>query len=1171
MKDLAASILKIALWVFLALIVVLVVFGLVLWLNWPLWVGLFLLLGLAALGVALFALMKVLSRRKEQHFVQQVIEQDEVRIKNLSAKERDEVKVLQERWKEAVETLKRSHLRKLGNPLYVLPWYMVIGESGSGKTTAINSAKLSSPFVEVKRVQGISGTKNCDWWFFEQAVIIDTAGRYAIPVDEGKDKDEWQKFLSLLLKYRKKEPLHGLIVTVPADKLLAGDQAPLEDDGKNIRRRIEELMRVLGIKFPVYVLVTKCDLIQGMTGFSDELPEKMLNQPMGFIKEALSKDVSAFLETAMKTIGDRLRNIRLLLLNQPRSKAVDPAFLLFPEEFDHLRKGLDVFMRSAFQENPYQETPILRGLFFSSGHQEGTPYSHFLEALGLIEEKQVLPGTNKGLFLNEFFARILPADRKLFAPTTRSMEWQKLTRNLGFTAWILFALAMCGLLSLSFVKNLNSIRTVSRELANRPATKGDSVSDLVSMERFRQAIVKLEGANSNWWIPRFGLKESDELERGLKDKFCKQFREGYLIPFDRHIQEVMPRLSTSAGDSEEVLGQYIVHLVRRINLLGARMEQTSLTDLAAKPQPSYVGFMGNEVQKADTKKQFANLYLSYISWRNDGAEMSKETAILQAWLKELLRTRGSGLQWLIRWVDKESGLPAINLAIFWGGSATLADEPRIGPAFTVKGKSAIEALLKELEAAISDPAFVQSLRADFDKRYRAMAYETWRSFAAYFSRGAERLKGAREWHQIASLMAGNENPYSSFLNRTVAELEPFLLAEDAPPWLQQASRIKAAKVQAAMTGQGSVAKMAEQGMKIVGTLEKKMGGDEQAVQMESQATAAKSYRDLTAALGAASAGVASRNQSYQSALQVFTEDPGASKSPFYAAQGAAARLRASVGWGRPSDDVIARLVNGPVDFLWTVARMETGCYLQAAWEEKVLAEAQGTSGQQAAQVLLSPDGPVWKFVKSGGTAAPFIGWNLGRGYYPKEAMGSSIPFDPTFFQFLVKGAKASAAAASAAQQPKQQGFNVTITGMPTDTNQDAKTKPHSTKLEMQCATGIQSLMNMNYPVKKTFTWSPDSCADVTFQIEVGNTTLTKRYAGPEGFSAFLADFKTGKRVFNASEFPQEKANLDSMGVKYIDVNYQFSGAGAVLSHAASGAAAAVPGTVARSISRCWAE
>src|SRR4030065_751711 len=97
-------------------------------------VGLFLLLILLGLGMAFLFFLKVWSNRREEHFVQQIIDQDESHLKILAGKEKDDLKDLQNHWKEAIEALRRSHLRKYGNPLYVLPWYMVIGESGSGKT-----------------------------------------------------------------------------------------------------------------------------------------------------------------------------------------------------------------------------------------------------------------------------------------------------------------------------------------------------------------------------------------------------------------------------------------------------------------------------------------------------------------------------------------------------------------------------------------------------------------------------------------------------------------------------------------------------------------------------------------------------------------------------------------------------------------------------------------------------------------------------------------------------------------------------------------------------------------------------------------------------------------------------------------------------------------------------
>ncbi|MCW5204956.1 hypothetical protein VU02_03410, partial [Desulfobulbus sp. N2] len=268
----------------LLLILLLFTYGVVLWMQWPWWVLFFFLLGYGGLYLTWVFIRKLLLRRRERNFIHQVVEQDNEYLKETESGG-DSLSELQRRWQDALETLNSSHLAKQGNPLYVLPWYMVIGESGSGKSTAIQSAGLTSPFSEAAQVGGVGGTRNCDWWFLEQAVILDTAGRYTIPLEEGRDKEEWQKFLSLLVKYRKKEPLNGLVVTIAADKLMQADQETIIADGRNIRQRIDELMRVLGKVFPVYILVTKCDLIQGMSRFCDQLSEEQLRQAMGGVNQ----------------------------------------------------------------------------------------------------------------------------------------------------------------------------------------------------------------------------------------------------------------------------------------------------------------------------------------------------------------------------------------------------------------------------------------------------------------------------------------------------------------------------------------------------------------------------------------------------------------------------------------------------------------------------------------------------------------------------------------------------------------------------------------------------------------------------------------------------------------------------------------------------------------------
>jgi type VI secretion system protein ImpL len=1157
MKRFLTKLLKVTFLLVLIFIVIFLVFGVVLIIDWPWWVGLFILLGLVGLITGILFIRKIMQRRKEQHFVHQVIEQDESFLKTHTGKQKEGLKDLQDKWKEAVDSLRRSHLRKFGNPLYVLPWYMVLGESGSGKTTAISSARLSSPFAEVTRTTGISGTRNCDWWFFEQAVILDTAGRYAIPVDEGRDKEEWQKFLSLLMQYRKKEPINCLIVTVAADKLLEATPETLEEDGRNIRSRLDELMRVLGVRFPVYVLVTKCDLVQGMTQFCDNLPEESLDQPMGVVNQDLSTDAVAFQERAVTIIGERLRSLRLLLVHQPKYRDVDPALLLFPEEFENLKRGLEPFMKGAFQENPYQETPLLRGLYFSSGRQEGTPFSHFLSALGLIGEREVLPGTSKGLFLHDLFSKLLPRDRGLFFPTRRAVRGRTLTRNLGVTSWVVIGLALCGFLSYSFVKNLTTLREVSHALAKPPLLQGEFLADLVTMDRFNKGVKSVVDKNRNWWLPRFGLIESVEIEKGLKEKYCNQFRHGFLARFDKEMEGTMIHLDRTT--SAEVIGQYVIHLARRINLLKAQQVGAGLDVLKAKPQPSYVSYLSGESEEIglEIKETFGSLYLYYLIWRLDTSEINQEIEFLQSWLKRILSLKEESLRWLVAWVDQQGRLPAVTLGDFWGGSRAVPGEKTIAPAYTNKGKEMIDSLVGEIEDALPDPLFLAKGKAEFWSWYRTVCFKTWQDFGSDFMKGFEKIKEEKERKAVAEKMSADGGPYFSFLDTAAADLEPLAQEEeDLPEWLHQVYQIQMLR-QLGKGGEkaGALGKMAKKGKRMISKIERKIGGQDIDIS-GSQSLAAQGYQEYRKALSGLNLLAGSTKQAYQLVLSVFSEDLATSESPFFAASSAVSKVKNAVMIDAAKEKVFWDLFTGPLTYLWMYARMEASCHLQNQWEETVLSEAKDVRGRETMVTLLGQDGPVWKFVND--TAKPFIGWSLEEGYYSREAeaMRGTVPFEQAFISFLNEGA----------QFPKllKKSYRVTVKGLPTDANPDARMKPHATRLEILCAEGTQSLVNLHYPVTKTFTWSPDSCASVLFQIEISDTVLAKKYTGSQAFPDFLQDFWGGHRTFYAHEFPDKQEALGGLGIKYIRVNYQFSGDQEVIKQIFS-----LPEEAPRSIVWCW--
>ncbi len=1176
MKQFFAKILKNVFFIFLFLLV----FGGVLSLGWPWWVGFFVLTGLCGVLLGVLTLKKILLRRKEQNFVHQVIQQDHAYLKTIDQKENKKFQELQERWKEAIDILRSSYLKKFGNPLYVLPWYMVIGESGSGKTTAIKGADLSSPFAEVSKASSISDTKNCDWWFFEQAIIIDTAGRYAIPVNEGPDKDEWQKFLSLLSRYRKKEPLNGLVVTIAADKLLKADLVQLESDGNSIRQRIDELMRVMGARFPIYLLVTKCDLIEGMSSFCEALGESGHDQAMGVINDKFSQDIIGFITSRIDAIVLKLKDLRLLLLQKKSRWQKGPSLIFLPEEFEKIKTGLEAFAKGAFQENPFQETALLRGLFFSSGCRQGTPYSHFLNQLGLIQDQEVRPTTNKGIFLHDFFAKILPRDRGLFVPTQRKLEWSRLTKNLGLTGWLAVCIAMCGLLSFSFVKNLKTLRDVSTQFSRPQILSGELLADTILMDRFREAVIKVENQNRSWWIPRFGLTESIQVENQLKDKYIKQFSNGFLASFDKKMAESITNFSTKTPSA--LIGIQVAHLVKRINLLRAEIDGRSLMDLQAISQPVYDPLLigSNQTLIPEIRDKISHLYLYSLIWQNDKSRLNQQMNQLQIWLKHILTINGQNLNWLAIWAETDTGLKPVLLNDYWQ-SIEISDqsEPKpatkperkperkiaqkeISAAFTTQGKEKIDNFLDEIEAALFDPLIIARQKQAFKKWYTQEYIKRWYDFAAAFHDGPKYFKDPKNWQQIATQVGSNKGPYFSLLGDMAEALTVIELKSDSPAWLNlifeiETLRQEAAFMQTEKSKQAGIFEKAAGKVKsTMARVEKKTGlKTGSRLNQESLLISAKALLTYQEALAKIKEVVFSRNLAFEMGSAIYKDDPVTSKSPFFIAQNGLNQFKTTVGYHKNKEEVIWHLMQGPFNYFHEFILKETACYLQNVWEKDVLLEIQDVSAKQDLnRLLMGKDGYALRFVT--GVAGPFISRTLRKGYYAKKVIGKQVAFDKSFMRYLTKGAKAA--------RPVKESYSVSVKAYPTDVNKDAKIKPHATILELECASKNLRLVNQQYPVGKIFNWSMQNCGDVLFQIKVGNLVLNKKYTGYQAFPKFLNDFKQGKRVFFTNEFSDKALALERMGIKYITVKYKFTGHKPVLRllHA-------VPGNIPQQITTCW--
>ena len=1094
-------------------------------------------------------------RRREKKFIDGILE---IKSQKASAPDRDAAKELSKRWKLAVKMLKKSNLKNYGNPLYVLPWYMLIGESGSGKTTAITNCGLSSKFEAPTKTSGVSGTKNCDWWFFEEAIIIDTAGRYAIHQDEAADSGEWRLFLTQLAKYRKKEPLNGLLVTISADKLLTFKPSEIEAEGKKIRVRIAEIMQALGAKIPIYILVTKCDLIHGMKEFCNLLPEKTHGQAFGYLNHGTYQDARHVAEKTFAALSSRLCDFRLRACPDKDDQNMAPEVLLFPEEFKMLQTGLAQFIDSAFNKSVYQEDPFLRGIYFTSAKQSGQPHSHFIEALELDIDCNS-GNSETSYFLSDLFSKILPPDRKRFLLTQRSLQWKQKIRLARRAAWIAVSLLFCGLMSWSFSSNLSIIRQFQKVHSTPSILTGEFLSDVNTLEKLKDSILVIEKQNHKSWMPQFGLNHCRIIEREFKKKYCALFMDKFMGSYERSMtQSVLDYTQNTPGN---ILAKTIPHYVRRINLLHSSFKDNDIAGYLKTPQPDF-NILFSPYTRETTPKALSMIqgqYLYYLSWAGEKLK-TDELERLNSRLSFLITEKKVHLNWLVDWSNEQFEKDtAITLKEFWFMQKIPEAAPIIQPAYTTAGEQKTHEMIKELETAMDTPLHIEKDKLAFRKWYREQYFSQWYAFGQGFDLGRQSLVGETEKQAVIKRIGTGHGPYFQLLELMAQELNPWLDidSEELPAWVEQVDQFALIKNYAQSLDQekpgtgksGILSKLGKTlGARTVNRLFGSTGRTVGRTVAQSESSSdnapdkvfdrvARGYNQYVEGLTGISQTCISTRSSFEFAATVFEEDPATGDSAALAALRGKEDLKLFFQLRDAPDKMLMDLLDAPFDLLWGYSCNKAGFYIQKTWDEKVLASLEGVYGDQVkSDLLFGQSGYVNSFVSN--DIAPFISRSSRHGYYAKKVAGQRIPFSRAFFSFLTKGAYSS--------QSVKSEYEVQISGRPSDVNPTRKVPPHKTQLELKCAQKSQTLTYLNYPVSKRFVWDPQACGDVTLNIFVGDVVLEKRYSGFRPFAQFLKDFSNGEHTFHPSDFPENERDLNRLEIEYIRVKYKIFGAGPII-------------------------
>jgi type VI secretion system protein ImpL len=415
--------------------------------------------------------------RQNQQLQQSLTESPKAKAEAAGAEETAE---LGGRLKEALELLKKTKVRRTWGSgwLYELPWYIFIGPPGSGKTTALTNSGLKFPLAAElgnKAVRGVGGTRSCDWWFTESAVLIDTAGRYTTQDSDAEvDSSAWTGFLKLLKKYRKRQPINGAIIAIGISDLLIATEEQRAAHARAIRARLAELYNELGVRFPVYVLFTKCDLIAGFVEFFDDLGREGREQVWGVTFPPAKPQEEGAVVAAYAAEFDGLigrLDDRLLERLQQEGDIQRRALIFgFPQQFATLKELTDGFLREVFEANRYQKPARLRGVYFTSGTQDGTPIDRLMSAMaanfGISRQQlQSFSSGGRSYFLTRLMRDVVFGEASLVSADSKVEKRARLVHygvmTLAGTATVVVVLAWVA----AYFNNAAMIREIEQRTA----------------------------------------------------------------------------------------------------------------------------------------------------------------------------------------------------------------------------------------------------------------------------------------------------------------------------------------------------------------------------------------------------------------------------------------------------------------------------------------------------------------------------------------------------------------------------------------------------------------------------------------------------------------------------------------------------------------------------------
>lgn len=274
----------------------------------------------------------------------------------LSPEMNKKLQILHGRFQGAVEFLQKTTINKNGKDVTLaqLPWFLMIGTLGSGKTSLLANSHanfiLAKQFKDANLKQ-IPLSSHSDWWATRDLVLVDVPGNYISTREKQLNTGNflWQTLIDLTHKNRGTNSLGGAIITLQLPELMKKQNTELRKlIFTDIKKHILHLRETFGNNLPFYLTITKCDLLPGFIEFFSDCGTDEQTQAWGVTLPAMNEKerLHEVFAHRFNSLIKRLNKQLIWRLHQERNPIARPYIKDFPLQVERLKEAIIYFLKT---------------------------------------------------------------------------------------------------------------------------------------------------------------------------------------------------------------------------------------------------------------------------------------------------------------------------------------------------------------------------------------------------------------------------------------------------------------------------------------------------------------------------------------------------------------------------------------------------------------------------------------------------------------------------------------------------------------------------------------------------------------------------------------------------------------------------------------------------------